>query len=263
MDVRTVATTPFEGQRPGTSGLRKKVEVFQQPHYLENFVQSVFDSLKGFNGKTLVVGGDGRYHNREAIQTILKMAAAGGFGRILVGQGGILSTPAASCVIRKHRAFGGLILSASHNPGGPGQDFGIKYNVTNGGPAPEKVTEAIFRHTQEIREYRILDAPDIPLDRLGETRLGDCRIEVIDRVADYQELMARLFDFDRIAALLRSGFRIRYDAMCAVTGPYAKEILERTLGAPEGSVANGEPLPKTSVACIPTPTRSTPGSFTS
>jgi phosphoglucomutase len=242
MNLRTVATTPFEGQRPGTSGLRKKVEVFQQAHYLENFVQSVLDSLEGFPGKTLVVGGDGRYHNREAIQTILKMAAANRFGRVLVGQGGILSTPAASCVIRKHQAFGGLILSASHNPGGPGHDFGIKYNVTNGGPAPEKVTEAIFRRTQEIREYRTLEAPDIPLDELGKSRLGDCRIEVIDPIADYRELMERLFDFDRIAALLRSGFRIRYDGMCAVTGPYAKEILERTLGAPEGSVVNGEPL---------------------
>ena len=242
MNVRTVATTPFEGQRPGTSGLRKKVEVFQQAHYLENFVQSVFDSLEGFRGKTLVVGGDGRYHNREAIQIILKMAAANGFGRILVGRGGILSTPAASCIIRKHEAFGGLILSASHNPGGPGHDFGIKYNVNNGGPAPEKVTEAIFRRTQAIGEYRILEAPDLALDQLGKTSLGECRIEVVDPIADYQELMARLFDFERIAALFRSGYRIRFDAMCAVTGPYARAILEKTLGAPAGSVVNGEPL---------------------
>src|SRR5918999_671956 len=211
MDVRTVATTPFEGQRPGTSGLRKKVEVFQEPHYLENFVQSVFDALEGFRGKTLVVGGDGRYHNRAAVQTILKAAAANGFGRILVGQGGILSTPAASCVIRKHEAFGGLILSASHNPGGPGHDFGIKYNVGNGGPAPEKVTEAIFRRTQAIREYRILEAPDLALDKLGKTQIGDCRVEDVDRAADYQELMTRLFDFDRIRALLSSGFRTRFD----------------------------------------------------
>ena len=242
MAAITVATTPFEGQRPGTSGLRKKVEVFQQAHYLENFVQSVFDSLEGFEGKTLVVGGDGRYYNRQAIQIILKMAAANGFGRILVGRGGILSTPAASCVIRKHGAFGGLILSASHNPGGPGHDFGIKYNVGNGGPAPEKVTEAIYRRTQAIREYRILDAPDVALDEIGTISLGECRIEVVDPIAAYQELMEGLFDFDRIAALFRSGYRIRFDAMCAVTGPYARAILEQTLGAPAGSVVNGEPL---------------------
>jgi phosphoglucomutase len=202
----------------------------------------VFDSLEGFEGKTLVVGGDGRYYNRQAIQIILKMAAAAGFGRILVGRGGILSTPAASCVIRKHGAFGGLILSASHNPGGPGHDFGIKYNVGNGGPAPEKVTEAIYRRTQAIREYRILDAPDVALDEIGTISLGECRIEVVDPIADYQELMEGLFDFDRIAALFRSGYRIRFDAMCAVTGPYARAILEQTLGAPAGSVVNGEPL---------------------
>lgn len=242
MSVRTVATRPFDDQRPGTSGLRKKVAVFQKPHYLKNFVQAVFDALEGFQGQTLVVGGDGRYHNRAAIQTILKMAAANGFGRILVGRGGILSTPAASCVIRKHRAFGGLILSASHNPGGPDGDFGVKYNVANGGPAPEKITEAIYRHSREIQEYRILDAADVALDRIGETRLGACRIEIVDPVADYQELMARLFDFERIAALLAGGFRLCFDAMSAVTGPYAKAILEGTLGAPAGSVVNGEPL---------------------
>jgi phosphoglucomutase len=242
MPVTTVATTPFEDQRPGTSGLRKKVQVFRQPHYLENFVQSVFDALEGFAGQALVVGGDGRYYNRIAIQTILKMAAANGFGRILVGRGGLLSTPAASAVIRKHRAFGGIILSASHNPGGPDGDFGIKYNGTNGGPAPEKVTEAIYERTRQIREYRILDAPDVALDRLGETRLGETMVEVIDPVADYQELMAGLFDFERIAALFKSGFRIRFDGMSAVTGPYARAILEETLGAPAGSVVNGEPL---------------------
>ncbi len=243
MPVRTIATTPFEGQRPGTSGLRKKVPVFQQPHYLENFVQAVFDSLEGFRGQTLVVGGDGRYHNREAVQTILKMAAANGFGRVLVGRGGLLSTPAASAVIRKHQAFGGIILSASHNPGGPDGDFGIKYNVTNGGPAPEGVTEAIYRRTCEIHEYRILDVPDLTLERVGTTRLGEAVVEVIDPVADYRELMASLFDFERIRALFASGFRIRFDAMSAITGPYARAILEETLGAPAGSVINGEPLP--------------------
>ena len=243
MSVITVATTPFEGQRPGTSGLRKKVQVFQEPHYLENFVQAVFDSLEGFRGQTLVVGGDGRYHNREAVQTILKMAAANGFGRIRVGRGGLLSTPAASAVIRKHQAFGGIILSASHNPGGPDGDFGIKYNVTNGGPAPEAVTEAIYRRTLEIREYRSLDAPDLALERVGTTRLGEAVVEVIDPVADYQELMASLFDFARIRTLFQSGFRICFDAMSAITGPYAKAILEGTLGAAPGSVINGEPLP--------------------
>ncbi len=242
MRVNTVATSPFADQRPGTSGLRKKVQVFQQPHYLENFVQSVFDVLEGFEGETLVIGGDGRYYNRTAVQIILKMAAANGFGRIVVGQDGLLSTPAASCLIRKRQAFGGLILSASHNPGGPHGDFGIKYNVGNGGPAPEKITEAIYRRTQQIREYRILEVADLDLSRLAETRLGDTAVEIVDPVADYQELMAQLFDFERIAALFERGFRIRYDAMSAITGPYARAILERTLGAPAGSVINGEPL---------------------
>jgi phosphoglucomutase len=242
MRVNTFATSPFEDQRPGTSGLRKKVKVFQQPHYLENFVQSVFDVLEGFEGATLVVGGDGRYYNRAAVQVILQMAAANGFGRIVVGQNGLLSTPAASCLIRKRKAFGGVILSASHNPGGPHEDFGIKYNVGNGGPAPEKITEAIYRRTREIHEYRILEVEDLDLSRPGETRLGDTAVEIVDPVADYQELMAGLFDFERIAALFKGGFRVRYDAMSAITGPYARSILERTLGAPEGSVINGEPL---------------------
>jgi phosphoglucomutase len=237
-----VATSPFEDQRPGTSGLRKKVQVFQQRHYLENFVQSVFDVLEGFEGETLVIGGDGRYYNRTAVQIILKMAAANGFGRIVVGQDGLLSTPAASCLIRKRQAFGGLILSASHNPGGPHGDFGIKYNVGNGGPAPEKITEAIYRRTQQIREYRVLEVEDLDLSRLAEARLGDTAVEIVDPVADYQELMAQLFDFERIAALFERGFRIRYDGMSAITGPYAQAILEQRLGAPPGSVLNGEPL---------------------
>jgi phosphoglucomutase len=241
MPVTIVATTPFEDQRPGTSGLRKKVQVFQRPHYLENFVQSVFDTLEGFAGETLVLGGDGRYYNRPAVQTILKMAAANGFGRIVVGQDGLLSTPAASALIRKRRAFGGIILSASHNPGGPDGDFGIKYNATNGGPAPEKLTEAIYERTRRISEYRILEAADVALERLGETRLGEAVVEVVDPVADYQELMASLFDFARIRALFASGFRIRFDGMSAVTGPYARAILEGTLGAPAGAVVNGEP----------------------
>ncbi|MBF0094935.1 MAG: alpha-D-glucose phosphate-specific phosphoglucomutase [Alphaproteobacteria bacterium] len=239
--VQTVASKPFSGQEPGTSGLRKKVTVFQQPHYLENFVQSVFDSLEEFAGQTLVVGGDGRYLNRHAIQVILKMAAANGFGRVMVGRGGILSTPAASCVIRKYKAFGGLVLSASHNPGGPAEDFGIKYNIGNGGPAPEKVTKAIHQRTETIDSYRILTAGDVDIDTLGERKLGDMTVQVFDSVADYAALMETLFDFDAIRALFKSGFRICFDSMSAVTGPYAKAILEGKLGAAAGSVINGEP----------------------
>lgn len=241
--IRVVATTPFDGQKPGTSGLRKKVQVFQQPHYVENFIQSVFDSLQDFEGETLVIGGDGRYYNREAIQTVIRMAAAAGFGRVMVGRSGILSTPAASCVIRKHEAFGGIILSASHNPGGEHGDFGIKYNIGNGGPAPEHVTEAIFARSREIREYRISDAPDVDLDTPGLTRVEDMVVDVIDPVEDYAELMGALFDFDAIRDLFSSGFTMRFDAMSAVTGPYARAIIEETLGAAPGTVVHGEPLP--------------------
>ncbi len=242
MNIKTVPTKPFEGQRPGTSGLRKKVTVFEQPHYLENFVQSIFDSLDDFQGKTLVIGGDGRYFNRKAIQTIIKMAAANGFGELMIGKGGLLSTPAASCVIRKYQAFGGIILSASHNPGGPTEDFGIKYNISNGGPAPEKVTEAIYANTQKIESYQIADTPDIDLDTIGEKVLGETKIKIIDPVSDYAELMAKLFDFDLIRRLFEVGnFKMRYDAMHAVTGPYAKYILEDVLKAPKGTVVNGEP----------------------
>jgi phosphoglucomutase len=243
MNVRTVPTRPIEGQRPGTSGLRKKVSVFQSQGYLENFIQAIFDSLQGFEGKTLVLGGDGRFYNDRAIQTIAKMAAANGFGRTMVARRGLLSTPAASCVIRKHQAFGGIILSASHNPGGPEGDFGVKYNTGHGGPAPEAITEAIFAKSQSISRYRILDVPDLDLDRLGTTEIGGTKVEVIDAIADYLELMQRLFDFDRIRELFRSGFRMRFDAMSAITGPYAHAILEQTLGAPAGTVVHGEPKP--------------------
>ena len=244
MSIKTVASQPFSGQKPGTSGLRKKVKVFSQPGYLENFVQSIFDSLEGFQGKTLVLGGDGRYFNDVAIQTILRMASAAGFGRVMVGQNGILSTPAASAVIRKRAAFGGIILSASHNPGGPDDDFGIKYNLGNGGPANETFTDALYKRTQEISQYRILDAEDINLARLGETQLGEMIVEVINPVSDYAELLESLFDFERIANLLkRPEFRMRFDAMHAVNGPYAKAILEDRLGAPAGTVVNGTPLP--------------------
>lgn len=244
MNVVTVDTHPFAGQKPGTSGLRKKVKVFAQPGYLENFVQAIFDTLSGQEGTTLVLGGDGRYFNDVAIQTILRMAAAAGFGRVMVGQNGILSTPAASAVIRKHKAFGGIILSASHNSGGPDGDFGIKYNMGNGGPANETLTEAVYRRTQELRTYRYVEAENVDLSAIGETHVGGMAVQVIDSVADYAELLETLFDFDRISNLLmRPEFRMRFDAMHAVTGPYARAILEGRLGAPAGTVVNGIPLP--------------------
>ena len=242
MTIQTVATTPFAGQRPGTSGLRKKVTEFQQPGYLENFVEAIFLTLGDCRGQTLVVGGDGRFFNRQAIQIILRMAAAHGVGKVLVGQGGILSTPAVSCVIRKHGALGGIVLSASHNPGGPDGDFGIKYNIGNGGPAPEKITDAIFAHTGSVAAYRISDAGPVDLDLQGTSQLEQMTVEVIDPVADYAELMARLFDFDAIRALFARGFTMRFDGMSAVSGPYAKAIIEGMLGAPAGTVMNGEPL---------------------
>ena len=242
MTIQTVLTTPFAGQKPGTSGLRKKVVEFQQPGYLENFVQSVFTTLGDCGGHTLVVGGDGRFFNRQAIQVILKMAAAHGFARALVGQGGILSTPALSCVIRKHQALGGIVLSASHNPGGPDGDFGIKYNTGNGGPAPERITDAVYALTTAIAQYRISDAPDLALDTLGSARIEAMDVEVIDAVADYAELMERLFDFGAIKALFARGFTMRFDAMSAVGGPYAHAILEGMLGASPGTVINGIPL---------------------
>ncbi|HYN39594.1 MAG TPA: alpha-D-glucose phosphate-specific phosphoglucomutase, partial [Rhodospirillales bacterium] len=243
MTIKTERTEPYDGQRPGTSGLRKKVTVFQQPHYLQNFIQATFDCIEGKQGATLVVGGDGRFYNRDAIQIILKMAAANGFGRVLVGRGGILSTPAVSCVIRKNQAIGGIVLSASHNPGGPNADFGVKYNIANGGPAPEQVTEAVFARTQTIDSYAIADAPDIDLDRLGDAAVNGMPVRIFDSVADYAELMETLFDFEAIAALFRSGkFRMCFDAMHAVTGPYAMAIIEGRLGAPAGTVLNGVPL---------------------
>ena len=241
--IRTVTTTPYGDQKPGTSGLRKKVPVFQQKNYAENFIQSIFDALEGFEGETLVIGGDGRYYNREVIQIAIKMAAANGFGRVLVGRGGILSTPAASNVIRKYKAFGGIVLSASHNPGGPTEDFGIKYNIGNGGPAPEKITDAIFARSKVIDSYKISDVADINLDAEGTQDIDGMTITVIDPVADYAELMESLFDFGAIRKMIEGGFRVVFDAMSAVTGPYAKEIIEKRLGAPKGSVMNFIPLP--------------------
>ena len=238
-----VPTQPFGDQRPGTSGLRKKVRVFQQPHYLENFVQAIFDTQPNLRGATLVVGGDGRFYNRTAVQIILRLAAANGIARVLVGQGGLLSTPAVSCLIRKHGTAGGIVLSASHNPGGPDADFGIKFNVANGGPAPESVTEAIFARTQTIDRYQILETEDLDLDRIGRAQLGAMQVEIIDPVADYAALLEERFDFPAIRSLFASGhFRMQFDAMHAVTGPYAQEILEHRLGAPEGTVIQGTPL---------------------
>ncbi|SEK27217.1 phosphoglucomutase [Ectothiorhodospira marina] len=243
MKIRRVETTPFSDQKPGTSGLRKKVKVFRQPHYLENFVQAVFDVRPSLKGGVLVLGGDGRYFNREAIQIILRMALANGVARVIVGQGGILSTPAASCLIRKYKTQGGLILSASHNPGGPEEDFGIKFNTPNGGPAPEKVTGEIHERACEITHYRIADIPDLDLDTPGRTTVGPMVVAVVDSVNDYAELMQSLFDFDRMQALFKEDrFSMRFDAMHAVTGPYARRILEDMLGAPAGTVMNGQPL---------------------
>ncbi len=242
MTIHTVATAPIAGQKPGTSGLRKKTPVFMGRHYLENFVQSIFDVV-GAEGKTFVLGGDGRYFNDRAAQVILRMAAANGAARVIVGQGAILSTPAASHLIRLNRTDGGIIMSASHNPGGPEEDFGVKFNMANGGPAPEAVTQAMFERTQAITQYRMLDAQDIDLGRVGRVTLGSMVVDVVDPVADYAALMESLFDFPAIRAMFAGGFRMRMDSMCAVTGPYAVEILERRLGAAAGTVVNKEPLP--------------------
>lgn len=238
-----VHTKPFDDQRPGTSGLRKRVSRFQEPHYLENFVQSIFNVLPNHAGATLVLGGDGRFYNDVAVQTILKMAAANNVARVVVGQDGILSTPAVSHLIRLRQALGGIILSASHNPGGPDGDFGIKFNGENGGPAPETVTDKIFAASQTIDRYEIADNDDVDLGEIGESKLGRMIVEVVDPVCDYADLMETLFDFSAIRALFDKGFRFSFDAMHAVTGPYAKEIFERRLGAQKGTVVNGTPKP--------------------
>jgi len=238
-----ISTLPFDDQKPGTSGLRKKVSVFQHPHYLENFVQSIFDSVPDLIGGTLVVGGDGRFYNTVAIQTILSMAAANGIAKVIVGQSGLLSTPAASCIIRKYEATGGIILSASHNPGGPEGDFGIKYNSQNGGPAAEFVTEVIYARSRKIDAYKTTENAAINLDVIGRQHIGDMHIDIIDSVTDYADLLETLFDFEKIRRLFASGFTLCFDAMHAITGPYAKEILVRRLGASEDSLINAVPLP--------------------
>ncbi len=239
----TVQTQPIEGQKPGTSGLRKKTHVFMGPHYLENFVQAIWEGIGGAAGKTFVLGGDGRYFNDRAAQVILRMAAAAGAKKMIVGQGALLSTPAASHMIRKRGTDGGIVMSASHNPGGPEEDFGIKFNMPNGGPAPEEVTNRIFAATKTVASYDIVEAQDVDLSTVGVTHLGDMEVEVVDPVADYAALMEELFDFDAIRGLLAGGFRIAFDAMHAVTGPYATEILEKRLGAAPGSVRNAVPSP--------------------
>ena len=243
MTIQTVTTTPYNDQKPGTSGLRKSVKHFKKPDYLQTFVQAIFNTVQGIEGSTLILGGDGRYFNREAIQIILRMAAAAGFGRVILGQSGILSTPAASHLIRQYQAIGGIILSASHNAGGPEGDFGIKFNISNGGPAPEQLTEAIYEASKGIHSYQIAPIQPIPLDKLGTYELHGMPIEIIDSVTDYMALMESLFDFDKIAALLQADhFKMRFDAMHAVTGPYAHRILEERLGAPKGTVMHGQPL---------------------
>ena len=241
MTNRAIQTQPIDGQKPGTSGLRKKTRVFMEPGYLENFVQSIWNAIGGAEGKTFVLGGDGRYFNERASQTVLRMAAASGATRVIVGLNALLSTPAASNLIRIRNTDGGIILSASHNPGGPDEDFGIKFNTPNGGPAPEGVTAAIFEQTTALTEYHIYEADDVDLSTPGETVLGDMVVEVVDPVADYQTMMEELFDFGAIRALFASGFRMRFDAMHAVTGPYATAILEDALDAPKGTVVNGTP----------------------
>lgn len=242
MTLRTVSTKPIAGQKPGTSGLRKKTPVFMGPHYLENFVQAIFDVV-GAKGKTFVLGGDGRYFNDRAAQVILRMAAANGAARVIVGQGAILSTPAASHLIRLNKTDGGIIMSASHNPGGPHEDFGVKFNMPNGGPAPEAVTEAMYRRTTELTEYHIVETQDVDLSRIGRHELGGMVVDVVDPVADYAALMESLFDFPALKAMFAGGFRMRMDSMCAVTGPYAVEILENRLGAAKGTCVNATPLP--------------------
>ncbi|MDH2326158.1 alpha-D-glucose phosphate-specific phosphoglucomutase [Cereibacter sp. SYSU M97828] len=241
--MTTIQTVAFKDQKPGTSGLRKKTRVFMQPHYLENFVQAIFASIGGAKGKTFVVGGDGRFFNDRAVQVILRMAAANGAARVIVGQGGVLSTPAASNLIRQRKTDGGIILSASHNPGGEDEDFGIKFNMANGGPAPESVTEAMYEAASNLTHYEIAEAEDIDLNAIGQSDIGGMAVEVVDSVADYAALMETLFDFDAIRAMFTGGFTMRFDAMCAVTGPYATEILENRLGAAPGTVTHGTPLP--------------------
>jgi len=243
MDIISVQTKPYTDQTPGTSGLRKKVSIIKQKYYLENFVQSVFDSLDGFEGKTLVIGGDGRYYNDIAIQALIKIAVANQFGKIIVGQNGLLSTPATSYVIVKYGAIGGFILSASHNPGGPNADFGIKFNNEHGAPAPKELTDKFAARAQVIDHFWIANMPDVDLSQPGKQILGSTTLEVINSVTDYAEYMQQIFDFDAIRTLFKKGFSMTFDAMNAATGPYATYIFEKLLGAKRGSVVHANPLP--------------------
>ncbi|KAG1770650.1 hypothetical protein EDD22DRAFT_796375 [Suillus occidentalis] len=243
--IKEISTKPFDGQKPGTSGLRKRVKVFQQEHYTENFIQAIFDSIKA-DGATLVIGGDGRYFSPETVQTILKIGSANGVKKLIIGKDSILSTPAASNVIRKYKADGGILLTASHNPGGPNNDFGIKYNVSNGGPAPENVTNKIYEITKTIQKYKVIEADPIDLSVIGETKYGPTEVLIIDSVADYVELLQGIFDFQLIKDFLQNNaesFRILFDGLHGVTGPYARAILVDTLGLPEASIQNCVALP--------------------
>ncbi|KAL2920574.1 Phosphoglucomutase chloroplastic [Bienertia sinuspersici] len=243
--IRSVPTKPYDGQKTGTSGLRKKVKVFMQENYLANWIQALFNSLpsEDYVNGVLVLGGDGRYFNKEAAQIIIKIAAANGVAKIFVGQDGILSTPAVSAVIRKRKANGGFVMSASHNPGGPEYDWGIKFNYSSGQPAPESITDKIYGNTLSISEIKMATIPDIDLSRVGVTKFGNFIVEVVDPVGDYMELMESVFDFHLIRSLLsRSDFRFTFDAMHAVTGAYAKPIFVEKLGASMDSISNGVPL---------------------
>ncbi|KIJ20969.1 phosphoglucomutase [Paxillus involutus ATCC 200175] len=243
--TKEIPTKPFDGQKPGTSGLRKRVKVFQQEHYTENFVQAIFDSIKS-QDSTIVIGGDGRYFSPETVQTILKIGSANGVKKFIVGKDSILSTPAASNVIRKYKADGGILLTASHNPGGPNNDFGIKYNVSNGGPAPENVTDKIYEVTKTIQRYKVIEAAPVDLSKIGKTEYGPSQVEIIDSVADYVTLLKEIFDFPLIDDFLQNNaksFRILFDGLHGVTGPYARAIFVETLHLPESSVQNCVPLP--------------------
>ena len=241
--IKTITTTPYTDQKMGTAGLRRKSKVVVQPNYVENFMQSIFNVIGDLKGKTFVVGGDGRYYNDIAIQKIIKMAAANGVSRLIVGQNGYMSTPAGSNIILKSKADGGFILSASHNPGGINGDFGIKYSNHTGGQIPSSISDKIYQETLKIKEYKICDVANIDLSKLGRQEVCGMQIDVIDPVKDYVEMMEGIFDFAAIKALFAKGFTMRFDAMNAVTGPYAKKIFEDILGAAKGSVVNYKPLP--------------------
>lgn len=241
--IKTIATTPYTDQKMGTAGIRKKSKIVSQPNYIENFIQSLFDAIGGVKGQTFVLGGDGRYYNDIAIQKIIKLAAANGMKKLIIGQNGMISTPASSKVLLKNHADGGLVLSASHNPGGENGDFGIKYATKSGGQCSSKISDAIYARTKEILSFKTFDAPDVNLQNLGTQKLGDMEIEVIDPISVYTEMMESIFDFDAIKKLFKNGFTMVFDAMNAVTGPYALKIFEEILGAPKGSVRNFIPKP--------------------